>query len=51
MSREIEQTIKAFRKARREGAELLSQGKINFDQYAFVMIGFEAQLKNLGVDF
>ena len=51
MSRERENIIKAFRRARREGAELLSQGKITFDEYTFVVAGFELQLEKIGVDF
>ncbi len=42
--------IKAFREARIAGEKLLSQGKIIWEDYAFVMVGYELQLKNLGVN-
>ena len=50
MSREIENTTKAFRKARGEGEQMVIQGRITWDDYAFVMLGFEAELRQLGVD-
>ncbi len=45
----VEQIKKAFRKARIEGEQLLSQGKITWDEYTTTMIGFEIALKDLGV--
>lgn len=50
MSREIENVTASFRKARKEGAQMVSQGRITWDDYAFMMIGFEAELRQLGVD-
>jgi hypothetical protein len=46
----VEQIIKAFRKARIEGEKLLSQDKITWDEYVFMMMGFEAKLRSLGVN-
>ncbi len=46
----VKERIKAFRKARIEGEKLLSQGKITWDEYAFLMLGFEADLRSMGVD-
>lgn len=40
--------IKAFREARKVGEKLLSEGKICWEQFAFVMIGFELTLKEMG---
>jgi len=51
MSREIENTRTAFRKARKEGSEMLEQERITWDDFSFVMAGYEEHLKNLGVDF
>ncbi len=48
MNKDIEQVIKAFQAARIEGAKLLEAGKITWDDYAFTMLGFEAQLKAMG---
>lgn len=42
------EVIKAFRKARIVGENLLSQGKITWNEYAFSMIGFELSLKEMG---
>jgi len=42
---------KAFHKARIEGEQLLSKGKISWDQFQFTMIGFELQLRAMGEDF
>ncbi len=38
----------AFRQARIVGEKLLEQGKINWEGYATVMIGFEEKLRNMG---
>jgi hypothetical protein len=46
-----QEVIKAFRGARIAGENLLSQGKITWDDYAFSMIGFELQLREMGEDF
>jgi hypothetical protein len=45
----IKDVQKAFHEAVIEGEKLLRQGKITWDEYAFVMLGFEAKLRNLGV--
>ncbi len=45
----IEDIQKAFHEAVIKGEKLLSQGKITWDDYAFVMLGFEAKLQNMGV--
>ena len=50
MSREIENVTAAFGKARKEGVKMLSQGRITWEDYTFVMVGFETQLRALGVD-
>ncbi len=42
--------INAFRKARIEGEQMLSEGRISWEDYAFVMAGFETELVSLGVD-
>jgi hypothetical protein len=44
------EVIKAFRKARIVGEQLLSTGKINWEQFEFTMLGFEHKLRSLGVD-
>jgi hypothetical protein len=51
MSREIENTIASFRRARIEGEQLLQQGRISWEDFAFVMVGFEEQIRNMGGDF
>ena len=38
----------AFRKARIAGEKLLEQGRITWESYAAVMIGFEEMLKDKG---
>ncbi len=45
----IESVKKAFHEARIAGEQLLSQGKITWDEYAAIMIGYESILKNMGV--
>ncbi len=37
----------AFREARIAGEKLLEQGKITWESYAIVMIGFEEKLKSM----
>ena len=46
----IQQVRKAFREARIAGEQLLSQGKITWDEFAFTMLGFEFTLKEMGDD-
>jgi hypothetical protein len=46
----VESVKKAFHKARIDGEKLLSQGKITWDEYAFIMLGFEAKLQSMGVN-
>lgn len=36
-----QEVIKAFREARIAGEQLLSQGKITWDEYAATMVGYE----------
>ncbi len=48
--RTVGQVKKAFHEARIEGEQLLSQGKITWDEYAAMMIGFELTLKEMGVN-
>ncbi len=48
MSNEVEQVKKAFRDARIAGEKMLNEGKITWDDFEFVMVGFEAQLKAMG---
>jgi hypothetical protein len=45
----VESVKKAFRESRIAGEYKLSQGKITWDEYAFVMLGFEAKLRSMGV--
>ncbi len=45
----VEQVKKAFCEARITGEELLSQGKITWDEHAATMIGYEQILKSMGV--
>ncbi len=45
----VEEVIKAFRKARIEGEKLLSQGKITWEEFCFVMLSFEQKLREMGV--
>ncbi len=44
----VEQVKKAFHKARIEGEQLLSEGRISWEDYAFVMVGYETELRNAG---
>ncbi|VVB88844.1 Uncharacterised protein [uncultured archaeon] len=46
----IEQVKKAFHEARIAGEELLSQGKITWEEYTFTMVGYELTLQNMGVN-
>ena len=47
----VKQVKKAFREARIVGEELLSNGKITWDEFALTMKGYELQLRSMGVDF
>jgi hypothetical protein len=38
----------AFRQARIVGEKLLDQGRITWEMYAIVMIGFENKLRSMG---
>jgi len=44
-----QEIIKAFRKARIDGEKMLEAGRITWEQFSFLMLGFEAELKNNGV--
>ncbi len=46
----VKQVSKAFHEARIAGEKLLSQGKITWDEYAFLMTGFELKLQSMGVN-
>jgi len=48
MSREIENVTAAFKKARIEGNQMLSSGRITWEDFVFIMVGFEDQLRRLG---
>lgn len=45
----VEQVSKAFREARIAGEKLMNEGKLTWDDFEFVMVGFEMQLKAMGV--
>ncbi len=46
----VEQVQKSFHEARIAGEKLLSQGKIDWESYQFTMVGYELELKALGVN-
>ncbi len=46
----VESVKKAFHEARITGEQLLSQGKITWDEYAATMVGYELTLKEMGVE-
>ncbi len=46
----VEHVKKAFHEARIVGEQMLSQGKITWDEYAATMVGYELILKNMGVN-
>uniref|UniRef100_A0A6H1ZJ30 Uncharacterized protein n=1 Tax=viral metagenome TaxID=1070528 RepID=A0A6H1ZJ30_9ZZZZ len=48
MSREIENTTKAFRKARGEGEQMMSEGRLCWEDFVFIMVGYEEQIRQLG---
>ena len=43
-----QEVIKAFREARIAGEYMLSERRITWEEYAFVMVGFEMQLREMG---
>ncbi len=45
----IKDVQKAFHEAVIECEKKLSQGKITWDEYVFIMLGFEAKLRSMGV--
>ena len=45
----IKDVQKAFHKAVIAGEKKLSRGEITWDEYVFVMLGFEARLRSMGV--
>ena len=46
----VEQVIKAFRESRIASEQLLEADKITWEQFEFTMVGFELQLKSMGVN-
>ncbi len=46
-----QEVIKAFRAARIDNEKLLMEGKIRYCDYAEIMLGFESELRELGVVF
>ncbi len=46
----VESIKKAFHESRIASEQLLNDGKITWDEFAFIMIGFELQLKEMGVN-
>lgn len=46
----VKQIQKAFRESRIAGEKMLSDGRISWEDFAFVMVGFELQLKSTGVN-
>ncbi len=45
----VEQIKKAFREARIAGEKKLSRGEITWEDFCFVMVGFEQQLREMGL--
>ncbi len=50
MSREIENVTAAFRKARKEGEQMMNEGRLCWEDFVFIMVGYEEQLKTLGAN-
>ncbi len=46
----VESAKKAFHEALITGEQMLPQGKIIWDEYAFITVGFELTLKEMGVN-
>ncbi len=44
----VKDISKAFREARIVGEKLLEQGRITWESYAVIMIGFEEKLRSMG---
>ncbi len=44
----VKEILNAFREARIAGEKLLEQGRITWEGYAAVMIGFEEKLRSMG---
>lgn len=47
----VEDIEKGFRQARIVGEELLRKGKMTWDSFAALMIGFEQKLRAMGQEF
>ncbi len=47
----VESVKKVFHKAVRTGEQLLSKGKITWDEHEATMLGFEKILRDMGEDF
>ncbi len=47
----VEYLKKAFKQARIVGEEFLRKGKMTWDSFAAMVIGFEQKLKNMGQEF
>jgi hypothetical protein len=45
----VKDVKKAFHEASIAGEKKLSRGEITWDEFAFVMLGFEAKLRSRGV--
>ncbi len=45
---EIENITAAFRKARQEGEKMLSDGRLCWEDFCFIMRGYENQLQAVG---
>ena len=48
MSIETENVTAAFKKARKEGEQMLESGRITWEDFVFVMVGYEEQIRQLG---
>jgi hypothetical protein len=46
---DVESVKKAFRESRIVGEQKLLREEITWDEFAFVMLGFEAKLRSMGV--
>jgi len=45
----VESVKKAFRESRIAGEQKLARGEITWDEYAFIMLGFEAKMQSMRV--
>ncbi len=50
MNNNVGQIKKAFHESRIVGEQMLSRGEITWEDYAFTMLGYELQLKSMGVN-